>query len=144
MSNDQIRQILDTVTNFDLTEASAYTDAVVRDIVAAQRKFFRTGATLPVSWRIKQLKRLKAEVLAHEKEFEDAFGDDEALNRLWPNLKDSAIVAFFQSEVWTAGDVYCSKKLSGETDIQAETEWGEVECRSANGYAERRLRCVQD
>ena len=79
-----------------------------------------------------------------EKEFKDAFGDDEALDRLWPSLKDPAIVAFFQSEVWTAGDVYCSKKLSGGTDVQVEMEWGEVECRSANGYAERRLRCVQD
>ena len=76
LSHEQIRQVLETVTNADRTEASAYTDAVVRDIVAAQRKFFRTGATLPVSWRIKQLKRLKAEVLAHEKEFEDALAQD--------------------------------------------------------------------
>lgn len=79
-----------------------------------------------------------------KEEFLAAFGDDEALDRLWLSLKDPAIVAFFQSEVWTAGDVYCSKKLSGGTDVQVEMEWGEVECRSANGYAERRLRCVQD
>ena len=58
LSNDQIRQILETVTNTDTVEASEYTDDVVRDIVAVQRRYFRTGATLPVSWRIKQLKRL--------------------------------------------------------------------------------------
>ena len=28
----------------------------VGEIVASQRRFFRTGATLPVSWRIHQLK----------------------------------------------------------------------------------------
>ena len=76
LSNDQIRQVLETVTSTDTLEASEYTDDVVRDIVAAQRRYFRTGATLPVSWRIKQLKRLKAAVLAHEKEFEEALAQD--------------------------------------------------------------------
>ena len=76
LSNEQIRQVLETVTGTGTLEASEYTDEVVRDIVAAQRKFFRTGATLPVSWRIKQLKRLKEAVLAHEKEFEDALAQD--------------------------------------------------------------------
>ena len=76
LSNDQIRQVLETVTGRGTLEASEYTDEVVRDIVAAQRKFFRTGATLPVGWRIKQLKRLKAAVLAHEQEFEDALAQD--------------------------------------------------------------------
>ena len=51
---------------------SIYTDDPIREIVAAQRRFFRSGETLPIRWRIKQLKRLKEAVLAHEKEFEDA------------------------------------------------------------------------
>ena len=36
---------------------SDYTLDSVGEIVASQRRFFRTGATLPVSWRIHQLKR---------------------------------------------------------------------------------------
>ena len=53
-----------------------YTEGKIQEIVAAQRRFFRTGETLPVRWRIKQLKRLKAAVLAHEKEFVDALAED--------------------------------------------------------------------
>ena len=49
----------------------AYTESEISAIVAAQRKFFRTGTTLPVKWRIQQLKKLKAAVIAHETELED-------------------------------------------------------------------------
>ena len=52
------------------------TENEIRDIVAAQRKFFRTGATLPVKWRIQQLKKLKKAVLEHETEFEEALAED--------------------------------------------------------------------
>jgi len=76
LSNDQIKQILDTVTAADSREASEYSEEVIRDIVSTQRKFFRTGATLPVKWRIKQLKKLKAAVMAHEHEFEEALAED--------------------------------------------------------------------
>ena len=76
LSNDQIKEILDSVTSSDSTDVSEYSDSVIREIVSAQRKFFRTGATLPVNWRIKQLKRLKEAVLAHEKEFEEALAAD--------------------------------------------------------------------
>ena len=76
LNNDEIKQILDTVTNADSRDASDYSVGVIREIVATQRKFFRTGITLPVSWRIKQLKKLKAAVIAHEKEFEDALAED--------------------------------------------------------------------
>ena len=76
LSNDQIKEILDSVTVSDSIEASDYSDSVIREIVSAQRKFFRTGATHPVGWRIKQLKRLKEAVLAHDKEFEDALYAD--------------------------------------------------------------------
>ena len=53
-----------------------YNETEISNVVAAQRKFFRTGATLPIKWRIQQLKKLKAAVLAHEKEFEDALAED--------------------------------------------------------------------
>ena len=59
---------MDTSANLDLLPGN-FSDDTVREIVAAQRRFFRTGTTLPVSWRIRQLKRLKEAVLAHEAEF---------------------------------------------------------------------------
>lgn len=55
---------------------SMYSEESIRGIVAAQRRFFRTGATLPVKWRIEQLKRLKAAVLEHQSEFTDALAQD--------------------------------------------------------------------
>lgn len=54
----------------------AYTETEIKDIITRQRKFFRTGTTLEVSWRIKQLKKLKAAVIAHEAEFEQALFED--------------------------------------------------------------------
>ena len=53
-----------------------YKETDINEIVAAQRKFFRTGTTLPVKWRIQQLKKLKAAVIAHEAEMEDALAED--------------------------------------------------------------------
>lgn len=52
------------------------TEIEIRQIVEAQRRFFRTGTTLPVKWRIGQLKKLKAAVLAYEAEFEEALAKD--------------------------------------------------------------------
>ena len=88
LSNDQIQEILDSVTGNDTRDASEYSDSIIRDIVSAQRKFFRTGVTLPVNWRIKQLKRLKEAVLAHEKEFEDALAQDLGRSRVEAYLCD--------------------------------------------------------
>ncbi len=51
-------------------------EEAIHQIVAAQRRFFRTGTTLPIGWRIQQLKRLKSAVIAHEKEFVKALSDD--------------------------------------------------------------------
>ena len=55
---------------------STYTENEIRDIVINQRNYFRTGDTLDVKWRIKQLKKLKAAVIAHEEEFEQALYED--------------------------------------------------------------------
>ena len=49
---------MDTSANHDLLPGK-FSDDTVREIVAAQRRFFRTGTTLPVSWRIRQLKPLQ-------------------------------------------------------------------------------------
>jgi aldehyde dehydrogenase (NAD+) len=76
LSNSDIRLLLGKVTNDGAQASKTYTESDIRDLVAAQRRFFRTGVTLPVSWRIRQLKRLKAAVIAHEEEFEQALAQD--------------------------------------------------------------------
>ena len=86
MTNRDIKQILETVTPAGTEEY--FTESKIREIVDAQRKFFRTGATLPVKWRIQQLKKLKAAVLAHEAEFEDALAADLGRSRVEAYLCD--------------------------------------------------------
>jgi len=54
----------------------SYTETQIQSVVSAQRIFFNSGATLDINWRIQQLKKLKAAVLAHESEFEDALHED--------------------------------------------------------------------
>ncbi len=53
-----------------------YTQDRVHEIVQAQRRFFRTGATLDVNWRITQLKKLKQAVLDHQQMLEKALYED--------------------------------------------------------------------
>ena len=43
----------------------------IETILASQRKFFATGKTLPISWRLEQLKKLRTSMLRHE---EDLYG----------------------------------------------------------------------
>lgn len=52
------------------------TKSDIHSIVERQKDFFRSGQTLPISWRVRQLKKLKAAVIAHEKEFERALAED--------------------------------------------------------------------
>ena len=75
LSNEDIRAVLDSISNLTL-DIGDFSEERIAQIVAAQRRFFRTGETLPVSWRIKQLKRLKAAVLAHQQELIDALKAD--------------------------------------------------------------------
>ena len=86
LSNDEIKQILYTVTIAD--SGTPFSEDEIKGIVDAQRKFFLSGATLPVGWRIKQLRKLKAAVLAHEKEFEDALARDLGRSRVEAYLCD--------------------------------------------------------
>ena len=65
-----------------------YTHEQIAEIVAAQRKFFRTGGTLPIKWRIQQLKKLKAAVIAHATDFEDALAADLGRSRVEAYLCD--------------------------------------------------------
>ena len=88
LSNDDIKQVLNTVTVFDSKDASAYSVDEIGNIVAAQRKFFRTGTTLPVKWRIKQLKKLKKAVIEHEVELEEALAEDLGRSRVEAYLCD--------------------------------------------------------
>ena len=76
LSNADIKQVLATVTVLEPRDASEYSESVIHEIVATQRKFFRTGTTLPIKWRIQQLKKLKKAVLEHEAEFEKALAED--------------------------------------------------------------------
>ena len=43
----------------------------IKQIVETQRKYFFTGATLPIEGRINALKKLKAYITAHETEIKD-------------------------------------------------------------------------
>ena len=60
----------------------------IRDIVSAQRRFFRTGETLPISWRIQQLKRLKQAVIARQDELIAALCEDLGRSELEAYLSD--------------------------------------------------------
>ena len=62
-----------------------YTVSGIQAIVEEQRKFFRSGATLDIKWRLRQLRKLRDAVIAHEKEFEDA---------LYKDLGRSAVEAY--------------------------------------------------
>ena len=53
-----------------------YTKEGIHNIVESQRKFFRTGKTLDVDWRIRQLIRLKNALIANQKELQDALYED--------------------------------------------------------------------
>ena len=65
-----------------------FTETEISNIVAIQRKFFRTGVTLPVKWRIQQLKKLKAAVMAHEADFLEALAADLGRSRVEAYLCD--------------------------------------------------------
>ena len=65
-----------------------YTNEQIQEIVAAQRQYFRTGETLPIKWRIQQLKKLKAAVMAHATDFEDALTEDLGRSRVEAYLCD--------------------------------------------------------
>ena len=54
----------------------AYTQESIHETVEAQRRFFRSGQTLEVSWRIEQLKKLKEAVIRHQDRLQKALWED--------------------------------------------------------------------
>lgn len=65
-----------------------YTLEKILAIVEKQRNFFRSGVTLDVKWRLQQLKKLKAAVLAYETEIENALYEDLGRSRVEAYLCD--------------------------------------------------------
>ena len=53
-----------------------WTKDLVHEVVEEQRAFFKTGQTLDVDWRIRQLKKLRTAVIAFEDELEEALYED--------------------------------------------------------------------
>ena len=53
-----------------------FTQERIHEAVQAQRRYFRSGTTLDVSWRIEQLKKLKQAVLDHQQMLEEALYED--------------------------------------------------------------------
>ena len=54
----------------------AYTQEKIHETVLAQRKFFRTGKTLDVSFRVEQLKKLRQAVADNKEELQRALYED--------------------------------------------------------------------
>ena len=54
----------------------SYTQEKIHDIVLEQRKYFRSGETLDVGWRIEQLKKLKSAVIANQTMLQEALAED--------------------------------------------------------------------
>ena len=52
------------------------TEQEIRQLIHAQRRFFFTGETLPIRYRMEMLRRLKACILKREKEIELALKKD--------------------------------------------------------------------
>ena len=48
----------------------------IQSLLEKQREYYRTGVTIPISFRIKQLKKLYAVVKKYEKEINDALKAD--------------------------------------------------------------------
>lgn len=53
-----------------------HNEETIRSIVEEQRRFFRTGATLDVEWRIEQLRKLKTAIIINEKKLVRALMKD--------------------------------------------------------------------
>ena len=66
----------------------AYTENEIRATVEKQREYFLTGETLDISWRIKQLKKLKSAVIAHSDSFIKALYEDLGRSRVEAFLCD--------------------------------------------------------
>ena len=76
-----------------------YTKETIHDVVEAQRRYFRSGATLDVNRRIEHLERLKKAVLEHEAELEAALYEDLGKSRTEAYLCDLGPVIVEVNEI---------------------------------------------
>ncbi len=53
-----------------------WSESDIHNLVERQRTFFRSGQTLPVAWRLEQLRKLRKALEAHEKDIEKALFED--------------------------------------------------------------------
>ena len=67
---------------------NVFSEQEIGRVVAAQRGFFRSGTTLDVGWRIRQLKKMRAAIRASERELEDALQADLGRSRVEAYLCD--------------------------------------------------------
>ena len=58
------------------TGVNNMTGEQIKSILEKQRKYYKTGITIPVSFRINQLKKLKSAVKKYEKEINEALKTD--------------------------------------------------------------------
>jgi aldehyde dehydrogenase (NAD+) len=92
----------------------AYTPEKIQKIVAKQRNFFKSGVTLDIDWRLQQLKKLKAAVIAHEEELESALYEDLGRSKVEAYLCDIGPVIVEINEAlrglkkWAKPDKYYS------------------------------------
>ena len=49
-----------------------YTEKEIRQIVDDQRRFFNSGKTLDIDWRLRRLHALKSAVIRHKSDLEEA------------------------------------------------------------------------
>ena len=49
-----------------------WTKEQIHDVVEKQRRFFKSGQTLDVKWRISQLKKLRDAMVRYETQIEEA------------------------------------------------------------------------
>ena len=67
---------------------NAFSELEIKRVVGSQRAFFRSGITLDVGWRIRQLRKLRAVIKASECELEDALQADLGRSRVEAYLCD--------------------------------------------------------
>jgi len=75
-----------------------WTEQSIAAAVEAQRAFFRTGTTLNVSWRRRQLKKLKQAMVTYEEELIDALASDLGRSRAEAYFADIGAVILEANE----------------------------------------------
>jgi len=77
----------------------AYTEERIRDIVDRQRKYFRTGKTLDIKWRKRQLEKLKSAVISNQNMLQEALFEDLGKSPLEAYLCDVGPVVVEVNEI---------------------------------------------